>query len=43
MFSELESHDLPPYEPDNSDKLMDDIDNMLKDLNKELDELIPGM
>ncbi|XP_065846586.1 caskin-2-like isoform X2 [Oscarella lobularis] len=26
-----------------SDTLMDDIDNMLQDLNRELDELIPGM
>ena len=35
--------DIPPHERDTSEQLMDDIDEMLKDLNKELDELIPGM
>lgn len=42
IFSDL-SPDEFLYEQDNSDKLMDDIDNMLRDLNKELDDLIPGI
>jgi hypothetical protein len=36
--------DYPLHQERNtSEQLMDDIDEMLKDLNKELDELIPGM
>eukprot|EP00118_Oscarella_pearsei_P010962 m.70153 g.70153 ORF g.70153 m.70153 type:complete len:1160 (+) comp35661_c0_seq2:45-3524(+) len=39
----LNKHDDVGYEPATSDQLMDDLDHMLEDLNRELDELIPGI